>query len=168
MHVLRAVACVFLICGAYLFVMPRLPANAPQQASPPPPGTPADAEQVRAEIHAVESVLPKLPDRGAALFLLAQRYAHIGDLPKALALLKERVTLDAGFEPDPDHSPSLRPLASNGQLREMLQNVRRRYRPMHKANVAFTEPANDLFPEGLAVDAPNQLFYRGSMHRKKL
>jgi hypothetical protein len=33
-------------------------------------------------------------DRGAALFLLARRYAHLGELQKALALLKECIALD--------------------------------------------------------------------------
>jgi sugar lactone lactonase YvrE len=148
--------------------MRRLPASASQQTSAVPPGTPSDAEKVHAEILAVESILPKLPDRGAALFLLARQYARVGDLPKALALLKECVALDAGFEPDPNNSPSLQPLASNREFRETLEKVRRRYRPVHKAHVAFSVPAADLFPEGLAVDASNQLFYMGSMHRKKI
>jgi hypothetical protein len=148
--------------------MRRLPASAFQKTSTVSPGTPSDAEKVHAEILAVESVLPKLPDRGAALFLLARQYARVGDLQKALALLKECVVLDAGFEPDPNNSPSLQPLASNREFRELLERVRRRYRPVHKAHVAFSVPAADLFPEGLAVDASNQLFCMGSMHRKKI
>jgi hypothetical protein len=132
------------------------------------PGPPADADRVRAEIRAIESVLPKLPDRGAALFFLAQQYAHLGDSQKALALLQECVALGAGFEPDPGQSPSLRLLASNPEFREMLAEVRRRYPPVHKAHVAFTVEASDLFPEGLAVDASNGLFYMGSMHQKKI
>src|SRR5260370_3585438 len=40
--------------------------------------------------------------------------------------------------------------------------------PVHKAKVAFTVPAKDLFPEGLAVDAEKRLFYMGSMHRRKI
>jgi sugar lactone lactonase YvrE len=50
----------------------------------------------------------------------------------------------------------------------MLEHVRRRYPPVHKARVAFTEPAKDLFPEGLAVDTEKELFYMGSMHRRKI
>ena len=123
---------------------------------------------MRAEIRAVENVLPKVPDRGAALFLLARRYAHLGELQKALALLKECVALDAGFDPEPGESPSLRPLGSNQEFQNMLEEVRRRHPPVHKARVAFTVAAKDLFPEGLAVDTERQLFYMGSMHRKKI
>jgi len=128
----------------------------------------ADAESVRGEIRSLETILSKVPDRGAALFLLARRYAHLGDLQKALALLKECVALDAGFVPDPIQSPSLRPLETNSEFRDLLVQARHRYLPVHKAHVTFTVPAEDLFPEGLAVDASNGFFYMGSMHHKKL
>ena len=113
-------------------------------------------------------MLPKVPDRGAAHFLLARQYAHLGELQKALAQLKECVGLDAGFDPEPAQSPSLRPLGSNTEFRAMIEQVRRRYPPVHKASVAFTVPAKDLFPEGLAVDSQKQLFYMGSMHHRKI
>ena len=50
----------------------------------------------------------------------------------------------------------------------MLEEARCRYSPVHKARVAFTVPANELFSEGLAVDTEKQLFYMGSMHRRKI
>jgi hypothetical protein len=50
----------------------------------------------------------------------------------------------------------------------MLVEARRRYPPVHKAKAVVTVPATDLFPEGLAVDTEKQLFYMGSMHRKKI
>src|SRR5215831_9869179 len=123
-----------------------------QQGSTPSITAPGDAANIRAEIRSLETVLPRVPDRGATLFLLARSYARVGDLQKALALLKECVALDAGFVPDPNHSPSLRPLETNPQFRALLAQARRRYLPVHKAQVAFTVPAEDLFPEGLAVD----------------
>jgi len=168
MRALNAVGCCIIVCGIGFFVARRSVPTASQQKPPTAFVPPADAEKVRAEIRRVENVLPKIPDRGAALFLLARRYAHLGELQKALALLKECVALDAGFDPEPDESPSLRVLGSNPEFREMLEGVRRRYPAVHKANVAFTVPARDLFPEGLAVDAENRLFYMGSMHLRKI
>jgi len=112
--------------------------------------------------------MSKVPDRGAILFLLARKYAHLGKLQKALALLRECVALDAGFVPDPSNSPSFRLLEANSEFRDLLGQSRHRYSPVHKAHVAFSVPAKDLFPEGLAVDASNGLFYMGSMHRKKI
>ncbi|HET6175432.1 MAG TPA: hypothetical protein VFE61_00770 [Candidatus Sulfotelmatobacter sp.] len=83
-------------------------------------------------------------------------------------MLRECVALDAGFVPDLSNSPSLRPLEANSEFRDLLAQSRRSYAPVHKAHVAFTVPAKDLFPEGLAVDASRGLFYMGSMHRKKI
>lgn len=139
---------------------------APRQSSTP--AALPNAEKIKAEIRAVEAVLPKIPDRGAALFLTARRYIQLGNLQKGMALLKECVALDAGFEPDPEFFPSLRPLKSNAEVRELLEQARRGHSAVHKARVAFTVPDKDLFPEGLAVDASNGLFYMGSEHRKKI
>jgi hypothetical protein len=127
---------------------------------------PPDTAVVRAEVQKIEDSLSKIPDRGAALFLLARRYAHLGELQKALALLKECIALDEGF--DPADSPALQPLKSFPEFRELVEQVHRRYPPVHLAHVAFTIPEKDLFPEGLAVDQPRHVFYMGSMHRKKI
>ncbi len=166
MRALSTVTCLLVICSFPLAQQTTPPTS--QHASATGSTQPADAENVRAEIGAVESVMRRIPDRGAALFLLARRYAHLGELQKALALLKECMALDAGFDPEPGESPSLRPLASNLEFQEMLAEARLHNPPVHKARVAFTVPANDLFPEGLAVDAGKQLFYMGSMHRRKI
>ena len=168
MRAWNAILGAVLIAGAVFSVAHRSQATAPQQGSTSAAISPAEAENVRAEIHSLETVLPKVPDRGATLFLLARRHAHLGEFEKALALLKQCVALEAGFVPDPDNSPSLAPLAASAEFRQLLREARSRYAPVHKAQVAFTVPAEDLFPEGLAVDRSNGVFYMGSMHRKKI
>lgn len=168
MHALKTIAGLVIVCGMGSSVAPQSIPTASQQGPAGGSGQPADVQSVRAEIRAVENVVPKIPDRGAALFLLARQYAHLGELQKALALLKECVALDAGFEPEPAQSPSLRLLASNTEFRAMLEQSRQRYPPVHKASIAFTVPAKDLFPEGLAVDTQKQLFYMGSMRHRKI
>jgi hypothetical protein len=162
-----------MICAIAVNSLGIVPARLPQgvaqqQSATLSPNAPADAKEVQAEIRALESVLPQVPDRGATLFLLARRYAHLGDLQKAMAMLRECVALDAGFVPDPEKSKSLQPLQSNADFQQLLAQARRRYPPVHRAKVAFTVPGKDLFPEGLAVDATSGLFYMGSMHRKKI
>jgi len=168
MRALSAIACLLIVCGIGVSVARQSTPTASPRGSAAGSVQPADAQKVRAEIRAVENVLPKVPDRGAALFLLARQYAHLGELQKALAQLKECVGFDAGFDPEPAQSPSLRPLGSNTEFRAMIEQVRRRYPPVHKASVAFTVPAKDLFPEGLAVDSQKQVFYMGSMHHNKI
>jgi hypothetical protein len=159
-----------------LIIWPAVTAMAVQQSSQPaalpnspaPPAPPIDTEKLRAEVRTVESVLPEVPDRGAALFLLARLHARLGDLESAMSLLKECIALDAGFTPDPDLSNSLKALQANAEFRQLVAQTRQRYPAVHRAKVAFTVPAMDLFPEGLAVDASNGQFYMGSMHRKKI
>jgi cytochrome c-type biogenesis protein CcmH/NrfG len=99
MRALSTSACLLVACGIGFSVARQSMPTASQQGSAAGSAQSADAQKVRAEIRAVENVLPKIPDRGAALFLLARRYAHLGELQKALALLKECVALDAGFDP---------------------------------------------------------------------
>jgi|SRR5215469_248044 len=135
-----------------------------QQNSPAPPSP--NAAELRGEIQRVEGALPKIIDRGAALFLEAKLYAQIGELPKALDLVKECVNRHQGF--DPAGSPALRRLETFPEFRELVAQVRRRYPPVHKARVAYTVQEKDLFPEGLAYDPGRKVFYMGSMHHRKI
>ena len=100
MRALSAIACLLIVCGIGVSVARQSTPTTSPRGSAAGSAQPADAQKVRAEIRAVENVLPKVPDRGAALFLLARQYAHLGELQKALAQLKECVGLDAGFDPD--------------------------------------------------------------------
>jgi hypothetical protein len=124
----------------------------------------SEIETRRAEIQKVEESLGKIADRGAALFFLARRYAQIGDLDKALSLLKECIRLDQGF--DPGDLPQFEALHSNPEFQAMIEQVRHRYPPIHQARVAFTISETDLFPEGLAVDPERHVFYMGSVKQK--
>lgn len=151
-------------CSSYCLAKQTTAGEAQQSA----PTLQAPGERLRDEIKSVEDLLPRVADRGAALFLLARRYIQVGDVQKGISLLKECVALDAGFEPDPDFFPSLRPLKSNAEVRELLEQARRSHSAVHKAHVAFTVADKDLFPEGLTVDASNGQFYMGSEHRKKI
>jgi hypothetical protein len=141
-------------------------ARAPQQKANSASSSLPDAAPIRSEIQAVEALLPRIPDRGAALFFLARRYARLGDPQKALALLKECMALDEGF--DPGEAPAFESLRANPEFRQLVDETRRRHPVVHRASVAYTVPEKDLFPEGLAVDAEKHAFYMGSMHRKKI
>lgn len=131
-----------------------------------PPAEIGSPQRLRDEITIVEEVLPRLPSRGAGLYLLAHHYARLGDTSKALALLKECVALDEGF--DPTDAPAFAALKSNAEFRELTDKVRRRYPPVHHAKRAFTLPDKDLFPEGLVADREKRFFLMGSMHRHKI
>lgn len=106
-------------------------------------------------------MLAKLPDRGAALFLLAHDYAHLGNLEKASALIKECISLDEGFDPEGD--AEFRPWKDNPEFRRLIERVHRRYPAVHRAQVAFTVSETALIPEGLAVNSRTGDLYMGSI-----
>jgi hypothetical protein len=134
-----------------------------QSASAP---RPSDAARIQTEIARLEQNIPKVPDRGAGLFLLAKEYVQLGEREKALSLLKQCISLDEGF--DPSGSVILAPLRSSPEFQQLIGEVRVHRPPVQRARVAFTFPEKDLFPEGLAVDPDRHIFYMGSMHRKKI
>jgi sugar lactone lactonase YvrE len=127
----------------------------------------AEAEaRTRAELERLEYATPRIPDRGAVLFARAELYARLGDLGKSLALLSECIALDEGF--DPDGYPPLGALRSFPAFGELVEQVHRLHPPVHRADIAFTIPETDLFPEGIAYDPGRHEFYLGSMYRKKI
>jgi hypothetical protein len=167
MRLFKAAALLMVTFGlGFSHVHRQFQTAAVQQNSTAPIQPPPNAAVLRAEVQKIEDSLPKIADRGAALFLLARRYVQLGEPQKALALLKECIALDEGF--DPADSPTLQPLKSFPEFRELVEQVHRRYPPVHLAHVAFTVSEKDLFPEGLAVDWPKHVFYMGSMHRRKI
>jgi hypothetical protein len=154
---------------AHTFALNRT--RAAQQNSTATPAAPPDSARIREEIQTFEGLLPRIPDRGAALFLLARRYAQLGESQKSLALLRECISLAEGFDPGGHYSGSgrpLEPMKSSPEFQQLTQQARRRFPPVHRARVAFTIQETDLFPEGLAVDLQRRVFYMGSMHRKKI
>lgn len=153
------------IIAALVLCFSQLPSTA-QQTSPPSSPPAAEAARIRAEIVSVETLLPKIPDKGAAQFLLARRYAQLGDQRRALVLLRKCISLDEGF--DPDGVAGFESLQSKPEFRALVQKVRRRYPPVHTARLAFTIPEKDLFPEGLAVDSARRVFYMGSEYRRTI
>jgi hypothetical protein len=138
--------------------------NAAQQTSVQVPAS--DSQHLRDEIKALEQLLSRLVDRGAALFLLAHDYARLGELGKALDLLTQCVALDEGFDPGGDRV--FAPLRSRSEFLNLVESVQQKNPPIRRARVAFTVAQKDLFPEGLAVDASTRVFYMGSEYHNKI
>jgi sugar lactone lactonase YvrE len=124
-----------------------------------------DTGPIRLEIERIETALPRIADSGAALYLLAQRYAALGELDHARSVLAECLSLDEGFEPD---TPALTRLQPFPDVRGLAERFRRRHPPVHRAAVAFSVPENDLFPEGLAFDAERARFYLSSEYHHNI
>src|SRR5882724_4805942 len=127
---------------------------------------PADAPEVREQIAVVEKPKTVVPDRGAVLFFLSTAKQHLGEMREALALLKECTALREGF--DPSGSPSFLGLKGTKEFDDLVAAVRRDFPVIAQARLAFVTDEKDLIPEGLAYDARQNLFYLGSLNRKKI
>ncbi len=127
---------------------------------------PADAAEVREQIAVVEKLKTVVPDRGAVLFFLSTANQHLGETREALELLKECLKLREGF--DPSGSPSFLGLKGTKEFDDLVAVVRRDFPVAAQARLAFVTEEKDLIPEGLAYDAKQNLFYLGSLNRKKI
>ena len=159
------VGCAVVLASSALIAATHPDTAALQQGSAPVLAA-DNVQRLRDEIKAVEQILPRLVDRAAALYLLADHYARLGEHAKALSLLKQCVALNEEFDPAP--VKAFAPLQSDPEFRGLVERVRRHNPPVHRARVAFTVAQTDLFPEGLAADAPKRVFYMGSEYHNKI
>jgi len=150
--------CLVLFAG-----LAQMSAQSDQANAPSPP---ADAADTKKEIQQIEALLPNVPDRGAALFLIAHDYAHLGNMEEGLSFLKQCVALEEGFDPGGD--VAFAPLKDNREFKELNERVHARYAPVHRAHLVFTVPEKGLIPEGLAVNRKTGTLYMGSLNRHKI
>jgi sugar lactone lactonase YvrE len=127
---------------------------------------PDDAAEVREQIAVAEKLKTVVPDRGAVLFFLSTAKQHLGETREALRLLKECMALHEGF--DPSGSPSFLGSKGTKEFDDLVAAVRRDFPAIAQARLAFVTEEKDLIPEGLAYDAKQNLFYLGSLNRKKI
>jgi hypothetical protein len=127
---------------------------------------PDDAAEVREQIAAVEKLMPSLPDRGAALYFLAVSKQHLHETREALALLKDCVALQEGFDPSGD--PEFRGLKGEKDFDSLVERVHKDFPAVAHAHQALVTEEKDLIPEGLAYDEKQDVFYLSSLHRRKI
>jgi SMP-30/Gluconolactonase/LRE-like region len=130
------------------------------------PAEPADAQQIRDQVSAVQKLQPTLPDRGAVLYFLAAAKEHLRETREALALLKECLLLQEGFDPSGD--PAFLELKETKQFTAQIENVHRDFPVVAQAREAVRTTEKDLVPEGLAYDARRNVFYLSSLNRRKI
>jgi hypothetical protein len=130
------------------------------------PAEPADEQQIRDQIAAVEKLQPTLPDRGAVLYFLAAAKERLRDTLGALALVKECLALQEGFDPSGD--PAFLELKDSADFTEMIETVHTEFPAESQAREAFRTTERDLLPDGLAYDKQRNVFYLGSLNRRKI
>ena len=130
------------------------------------PAEPADAQEIRNQVAAVQKLQSTLPDRGAALYFLAAAKEHLRENREALALLKECLALQEGFDPSGD--PAFQGLKESKEFTAQIENVHRDFPVVAQAREAVRTTEKDLIPEGLAYDAQRNVFYLSSLNRRKI
>jgi sugar lactone lactonase YvrE len=130
------------------------------------PAEPADAQEIRNQVAAVQKLQSTLPDRGAALYFLAAAKEHLRENREALALLKECLALQEGFDPSGD--PAFMGLKESKEFTAQIENVHRDFPVVAQAREAVRTTEKDLIPEGLSYDAQRNVFYLSSLNRRKI
>jgi SMP-30/Gluconolactonase/LRE-like region len=127
---------------------------------------PADAAEIRQQIALAEKLMGVVPDRGGALYLLAEEKQHFAETLEVLRLLKECVALREGF--DPSGGPSFTGLKEQKEFQDMVESVHRDFPVATQGRIAFVTEEKDLIPEGLAYDEKRNVFYMSSLNRRKI
>lgn len=130
------------------------------------PAEPADAQEIRNQIAAVEKIQGTLPDRGAPLFFLSMAKIHLHETRDALALLKECLALQEGFDPSGD--PAFMELKESKDFTTLIETVHREFPGVFDAREAFRTTEKDLIAEGFAYDAKRDVFYLSSLNHRKI
>jgi sugar lactone lactonase YvrE len=155
-----------ILCFAGVLFFPPLAYSQDQEKIKGAPAEPTDAQEIREQIAAVQKILPTLPDRGAALYFLAAAKQHLGETREALALLKECIALQEGF--DPSGEPAFLGLKGSKEFSALADSVHRDFPVVAQAREALRTTEKDLIPEGLAYDEPRNVFYLSSLNRRKI
>ncbi len=145
-----------------------LPSTAAQFQKEPPQKIPEPptASELREQVALIEKVLPQLPDRGAAVYILSTLKQRLGETSEALKLLRECLALHEGF--DPAGSPSFKKMKGTRDFDKLVENVHRDFPAVQRARLAFVINEIDLVPEGLAYDRRRKVFYLSSLNRRKI
>jgi SMP-30/gluconolaconase/LRE-like protein len=130
------------------------------------PAEPTDAAEVRAQIAIVEKLLPGYPDRGAALYFLAEAKQHLGETLEALKLLKECLALREGFDPSGSHE--FAGLHTSKEFTDLVEKVHRDFPVEAQARLNLITEEKNLIPEGLAWDPGRKVFLLSSLAQKKI
>lgn len=159
---LRVFAALFVMS---IFIAPPAPAQE-QDDVKGMPAEPADAQEIRNQITAIAKIQDTLPDRGAPFFFLAMAKIHLHETRDALALLKQCLALQEGFDPSGD--PAFMELKESKDFTTLIETVHREFPGVFNAHEAFRTTEKDLIAEGLAYDAKRDVFFLSSLNHRKI
>ena len=155
-----------LLLAAALFSLPATAQQTGQEETLGAPAEPTDAAETRAQIAAIEQLLPNFPDRGAALYVMAAAHQHLGESRESIKLLKECIARGEGF--DPSGGPEFAGLYTSHEFTDLIEKVHRDFPVIAQARLALLTEEKNLIPEGLAWDPNRNVFYLSSLAQRKI
>jgi hypothetical protein len=123
---------------------------------------------VAQEMLQLQTILTARPNDPAALFNLALDYAAIGDGAKALNLLERMAEAHTGMDPTPPAGRPFKSIAADPRFQSLVAKIEKENPPVMRSTTALIIRERDLFPEGIAYDPIDKIFYVSSIKRKIL
>jgi DNA-binding beta-propeller fold protein YncE len=105
-------------------------------------------------------------DSGAVMFERAGRLLQEGHKDKALDWLRRVVALHQGYDPSGDARWA--PLFDDARFQRLVTEIHATVPVVRRSKRAFTITESDLIPDGLGYDSTEDVFYLGSMAKRKI
>lgn len=105
-------------------------------------------------------------DSGAVMFQRAGRLLRAGQKDNALDWLRRVVALHQGYDPSGDADWA--PLFDDTRFQQLVTEIHAAIPVVHRSAPAFTIVESDLIPDGLGYDSIDDVFYLGSMAKRKI
>ena len=121
----------------------------------------------------VKKAVELSPNNPKYMFSLARAYALNGNKKKAIKWLEKTLRLGfyfnsnkSSFDQNGYNDFSL--IRDTNEFRAILKKSNQLNMPINNSEVAFKIPERDLIPEGIAYDPVSQVFYIGSIYKRKI
>jgi hypothetical protein len=120
----------------------------------------------RSMVDNMKSALELRPTHQTYIYYLAVAYALSGDKEKALSTLSDGVSMGLTYNADRD--PELASLKESAEFKDILSRIEKNRQHAGRGSSAFTFAEKDLIPEGLAYDPVKDVFFLGSVYKRKI
>jgi hypothetical protein len=124
------------------------------------------AKDYPAMVENMKTALELRPTHQTYMYYLAVAYALTGDKAKALSLLSDGVSMGLTYNAERD--PDLASLKDSAEFKDILSRIEKNRLHVGDGSAAFTVPEKDLIPEGLAYDPVKNVFFIGSVYKRKI
>ena len=114
----------------------------------------------------MKAALELRPTHQTYMYYLAVAYALTGEKTKALSILSDGVAMGLTYNAERD--PDLASLKETDEFKNILIGIEKNRLHVGRGTSAFSFPEKDLIPEGLAYDPVNDVFFLGSVYKRKI